>query len=159
MKVRVSLIALVTVLSLGTAGFGKSTDSAAVADVVNGFATAWNHHDAKALANLYTPDADFVNVIGLWWHGRDEIRTEHQRMHEGRMKNTTLTSEVPVVRMVSPTVAIAHAKWELRGDTGAPGWKPSDVRRGILVHVLVKRDGVWRITTTQNTDIVDIPNN
>jgi uncharacterized protein (TIGR02246 family) len=159
MKVRVSLIALVTLLALGATGYGKSTDSAAVADVVNGFVTAWNHHDATALANLYTSDADFVNVIGLWWHGRDEIRAQHQRLHEGRMKNTTLTSEAPVVRMVSPTVAIAHAKWELRGDVGAPGWKPSDVRRGIIVDVLVKHDGVWQIATTQNTDIVEIPNN
>ena len=60
--------------------------------------------------------------------------------------------------MLSPTVAIAHAKWEIRGDTGAPG-EVGDVRRGILMHVLVKRDGVWRIAATQNTDIIDIPNN
>jgi uncharacterized protein (TIGR02246 family) len=159
MKIRVSWIALLTVLTLSAAGFGKSTDSAAVTEVVNGFATAWNHHDANALANLYMTDADFVNVIGLWWHGREEIRTQHQRLHEGRMKNTTLTSETPVVRMLSPTVAIAHVKWELHGDTGAPGSKPSDVRRGIIVDVLVKHAGVWRIATTQNTDIVNIPNN
>lgn len=127
--------------------------------VVQGFTDAWNRHDMNALASLYADDADFVNVIGLWWHGRDQIRAEHVTLHEGRMKQTTLRAEAPVIRRVSPDVAIAHVKWELRGDEGAEGWKIGEVRKGILTHVLVRSGGAWRIVSTQNTDVLDLPNN
>ncbi len=159
MKSPLTVSALMMLLLISSAGFGEEPGAVVVGEVVNQFSDAWNRHDAKALANLYTDDADFVNVIGLWWRGRNEIQNEHAKLHEGRMKTTTVTTASPVIRMLSPKVAIAHARWELRGDAGAPGWKVGEVRRGILTHVLVKRDGVWRITATQNTDIVDLPNN
>jgi hypothetical protein len=38
------------------------------------FVDAWNHRDPDALAALFDTDAEFVNVTGLWWHTRDEIR-------------------------------------------------------------------------------------
>lgn len=142
---------------LATGAVARDADTAAAAAPVKGFVSAWNQHDMRALADLYTADADFVNVIGLWWRGRDEIRSEHVKLHEGRMKQTTLTADEPVVRRLAPTVAVAHAKWELRGDAGAPGWKVGEVRRGILMHVLVKENGRWRIRATQNTDILDLP--
>lgn len=154
-----ALIFAVILFALATPALPRVDERAAAAAPANAFVNAWNHHDMNALADLYTSDADFVNVIGLWWHGRDEIRAEHVKLHEGRMKQTTVTSEPPVVRFLSPDVALVHAKWELRGDAGAPGWKIGDVRRGILTHVMVRRNGKWRIASTQNTDIVDIPNN
>lgn len=30
-----------------------------------------------ALAALFTEDADFVNVVGLWWTTREQIRDNH----------------------------------------------------------------------------------
>jgi uncharacterized protein (TIGR02246 family) len=47
------------------------------ADVVLAFVDAWNHRDPDALAALFDDDAEFVNVTGLWWHTRDEIRSAH----------------------------------------------------------------------------------
>lgn len=41
------------------------------------FVDAWNHRDPDALAALFDQDAEFVNVTGLWWHTRDEIRSAH----------------------------------------------------------------------------------
>ena len=34
---------------------------------------AWNRHDAKAYASLFSDDGDCVNVVGWWWKGRAEI--------------------------------------------------------------------------------------
>ena len=31
---------------------------------------AWNRHDAKAYASLFSDDGDCVNVVGWWWKGR-----------------------------------------------------------------------------------------
>jgi uncharacterized protein (TIGR02246 family) len=160
MKAHRSLwIALLLATAIHLPAVAKTNATVDVARVVNGFTESWNHHDMNALANLYAKDADFVNVIGMWWRGRDEILREHVTLHNGRMKQTTLATETPVIRLLAPNVAVAHAKWELRGDAGAPGWKVGEVRRGILSHVLVKQADGWKIVSTQNTDIVDLPNN
>ncbi|MGA7617460.1 MAG: SgcJ/EcaC family oxidoreductase [Thermoanaerobaculia bacterium] len=141
------------------AGFTEKDEALSALAPVAGFVDAWNRHDMNALAELYTADAEFVNVIGMWWHGRDEIRAQHALLHQGRMKQTTLSQEAPMVKLLSQSVAMAHARWELRGDAGAPGWEIGEVRRGMLIHVLIREAGVWKITATQNTDIVEIPNN
>jgi uncharacterized protein (TIGR02246 family) len=146
-------------LAAAPAAAAPADEIAAVSAAVRQFAEAWNRHDADGLAALYLDDADFVNVIGLWWRGRDEIRREHTMLHEGRMRHTTLAFAEPVVRLLAPGVAVAHVRWELRGDAGAPGWKLGEVRRGILTSVLVGREGGWKIASTQNTDVVDVPNN
>lgn len=31
------------------------------------FEQYWNQRDAGSLANLFAEDADFVNVVGIWW--------------------------------------------------------------------------------------------
>jgi uncharacterized protein (TIGR02246 family) len=46
-------------------------------DVVVRFVDAWNHRDPDALAALFDDDAEFVNVTGLWWPTRDQIRSAH----------------------------------------------------------------------------------
>lgn len=152
----VVLFSLALTLSAARADAPTPADPARVAAA---FVDAWNAHDIERLAALYADDAEFVNVIGLWWRGRDQIRAEHVTLHEGRMKQTTLRGEAPVVRMLSPDVALVHLRWDLRGDEGAPGWNVGEVRRGILSHVMVRRNGTWTIVSTQNTDVVDIPNN
>ncbi|GAA2538587.1 hypothetical protein GCM10009860_19140 [Microbacterium mitrae] len=43
-------------------------------DVVAAWERAWNAGDADALAALFADDAEFVNVVGLWWHDRASIR-------------------------------------------------------------------------------------
>jgi len=61
-----------------------STDTSKVTRVVNAFADAWNQHDMEAFAQLFAADAEFVNVVGLWWKGRggdQAITRGHSREH------------------------------------------------------------------------------
>ena len=51
----------------------QSTDEAAIRALEARQPEAWNHHDAKAYANLFTEDGDCVNIVGWWWKGRAEI--------------------------------------------------------------------------------------
>lgn len=41
------------------------------------FAAARNERNAAELAALFADDADFVNVVGLWWGNREDIRRAH----------------------------------------------------------------------------------
>jgi hypothetical protein len=52
-----------------------------VRNLVAGFATSWNHHDLDAFGKLFAPDADFVNVAGDLWTGRQSIQAQHAYSH------------------------------------------------------------------------------
>lgn len=52
-----------------------------VTQVVRAFADCWNRHDMHAFGELFDPNAEFVNVVGLWWKGRDEITKAHALTH------------------------------------------------------------------------------
>jgi len=63
---RCAVILLTTVLSGTALRAGQSPDETEIRRVELGLQEAWNHHDMKAWADLFTEDADFVNVAG-WW--------------------------------------------------------------------------------------------
>jgi uncharacterized protein (TIGR02246 family) len=48
-----------------------------VRKVVGGFATTWNGHDLDAFGKLFASDAEFVNVAGVLWTGRQSIQAQH----------------------------------------------------------------------------------
>lgn len=50
-----------------------SEEEEAINAVIQAMTDAFNKHDAKACALLFTSDADFVNVLGMWRKGRDSI--------------------------------------------------------------------------------------
>jgi len=145
-------------LAFATTTSPASPQEKAVRAVVARLYETWNAHDMAAFASLFAEDADFVNVIGLRWHGRPEIEAQHAALHAGRMRGTRLSEVDTRIRLLTPEVALAQSAWELRGDAGAPGWKVGDVRRGVFTHVLVRRSDGWQIVSSQNTDIVDVPN-
>jgi uncharacterized protein (TIGR02246 family) len=106
---------------------------------------------------LFTDDAQFVNVIGLWWHGRAEIQKEHEALHATRMRMSHLLATDSVVQVLGPDVAVLLQRWQLTGDTGIDG-VTLPMRRGVMTLVIVKRGGIWQIAAAQNTDIVPLPN-
>ena len=115
------------------------------------FVRAWNAHDMKALAELFTEDADFVNVAGMWWKGRAHIQTMHERSHAAKFKDTMLVETNTTVRMLRPDVAVLHFKWELSGELNPDG-KPAITRHGVMHIVAVKQANGWRIVSAQNTN-------
>src|ERR1043165_8952874 len=51
----------------------QSADEAAIRALEARQPEAWNKHDAKAYASLFTENGDCVNIVGWWWKGRAEI--------------------------------------------------------------------------------------
>jgi uncharacterized protein (TIGR02246 family) len=100
---------------------GHVTAVAAAKAVAVGLVVDWNNHDMKSFAGLFAEDADFVNVIGLWWRGRPEIQKEHEALHATRMRNSNLIAAETAVRLLRPDVAVIHVRWQLSGDTGIDG--------------------------------------
>jgi uncharacterized protein (TIGR02246 family) len=135
----------------------RGAEAAAAEAVGTAFVDDWNRHDMKSFGSLFVDDAQFVNVIGLWWHGRAEIQKEHEALHATRMRTSHLVARDTLVHLLGPDVAVVLMRWQLTGDTGIDG-VTLPMRRGVMSLVTLRVGGSWRIASAQNTDIVPLPN-
>jgi len=138
--------------------FAKDTVSAAadrrqIEQLAAGFTDSWNKHDMAQFARLFTQDADFVNVVGMWWKNREEIQKAHAYSHSSFFKNSRLSGEIAALKFLRPDTATVHILWELVGQV-EPDGSVGQPRKGILLLVCGKSDGAWLIQAAQNTDIV-----
>ncbi len=122
-------------------------------DIPHLFAKFWNEKDAHALASLFVEDADFVNVVGLWWHNRQDIKKAHHYGLTTFFRASTLVVRRTKLRRVSDDVAVVHARCRL-SDQLDPDGQTLEPRFAILVFVVQRFDAGWQVITAQNTDIV-----
>lgn len=127
---------------------------AEVTQIVQAFAECWNRHDMRAFAELFASDAEFVNVVGLWWKGRDEFKKAHEFTHATMFKNSRLIIAEVSVRFSLENIAIARARWMLEGHVSPEG-APLSAPKGILLNVLRRTPAGWSIINSQNTDIIE----
>jgi uncharacterized protein (TIGR02246 family) len=130
---------------------GQNPDETEIRKVELGLQEAWNHHDMKAWASLFTEDADFVNVAGWWWKGRAEIEKKHTEIHAYIFRDSTLTIYEVDTRFLAPEIAVVHISWSLTGNRNPDG-SDGQPRKGIFTQVLQKQNGRWLIAAAQNTD-------
>lgn len=116
--------------------------------VLAAYVAAWNAHDMKAFANLFSEDADFVNAYGEWWRGREALQAKNTEAHDSYYARTRLRMENPAVRSLDNDLALVQARWVLHGDTRAR----RDERLGFVTLVLTKEESRWRIRLAQNTE-------
>ena len=118
------------------------------------FAEAWNRHDMESFAALFARDAQFVNVVGLWWKGAAAIKAAHEVTHKTMFKDSRLEILEVETRKADHNVALTRARWQLSGHIG-PAGQTLPPRTGLLLAVLHRHDGKWLIIDAQNTDIVE----
>lgn len=122
-------------------------------DIPRLFAEAWNAKDAHALARLFADDADFVNVVGLWWHNREDIEKAHHYGLTRFFKHTKVTARRIKIRKLGDDVAIVHTRWKLVGQIGKDGETLND-RTAIMVFVAQRLAESWIVEAAHNTDVV-----
>lgn len=124
--------------------------------IAEAFAGAWNATDANRLAALFTDDADFVNVVGLWWNDRASIRTAHDYGFRRIFADSHMQVENTRLRMLTATAAVVHTRWMLTGQS-APQSRDrhaaTGTRRGVISFVMqAQADGGWLAVAAHNTD-------
>lgn len=122
--------------------------------VLDAYVETWNRHDMDASGNLFAEEADFVNVLGMRLKGRTEIVAAHKDLHKERFARTQIRRLHYDFAYLTREIALVHLRWEMTGDPQAPA---GGIRRGLMTHVLVRKDGRWYFRATQNTDIVHVP--
>jgi ketosteroid isomerase-like protein len=162
-----TLLAPLAVLNclLATCVLAAANDAEQVRQTLTAVATAWNRHDMEAFGKLFAPDADFVNVAGLKWTGRQSIQAQHAYIHGaipadspgfgaedrryyGIFKSSTLKFDEIEIRFLRNDVAVSHVHWELDGDA-----RTQNPRRGVFLFVLTRHNAQWLIAAAQNTEI------
>jgi uncharacterized protein (TIGR02246 family) len=142
-----SVLAVLT----GTAfGADQSDDEAGIRSIETRQQEAWNRHDPKAYASLFTENGDCVNVVGWWWKGRAEIERKLTEAHAFVFRDSVLTINEVDVRFVSPEFAVVHVRWTMVGartPTGIPV-----PQQGIQTQLVQKQSGRWLIASFQNTN-------
>lgn len=116
------------------------------------FAAAWNARDPDALAALFEADAEFVNVVGLWWHDRAAIRRAHAYGLEVIFPESTLRVVRSREKPLAEAVAVVVAMFALTGQSRL-GVAEAGERRTVMTFVMRRGAGGWRCASAHNTDV------
>ena len=131
----------------------QSIDEEKIKKTLTDFIDAWNKHDAKAFSNVFTEDADFVNVAGKGASGRDAIEKHHEPGFKTKWKDSHQEITQSKIRFIKPDVAAVDAWWILTGIKGPEG-QDMPTRKGLLNFIMTKNNDIWAIAVMHNTEIV-----
>lgn len=118
------------------------TDDAAVRELVRLYNNAREANDPRAIEALFVADADQLVSSGEWRRGRDVL--VKGAMASSARTGGTRTLTVEAIRMVTPDVAVADARYEISG------LADGSTRRMWSTFVVVRRDGAWKISAIRN---------
>jgi len=140
------LIATVSVVAQQPSN--QSTSEAAIREAAASYVEAFNKHDAKALADQWSPDAVYQNrTTGEEAIGRAAIAEQFTTLFK-EQPELKLEVTVASVQFVSPNVAIEQGTARML----APNAEPEEIEYSA---VNVKRDGKWlldRVTDKSKED-------
>ena len=125
---------------------GQNTNEMkSIKDFAKDFSTAWNQHNSKAVADLWTIDGDFLSP---WTHanlikGREAIEKYLSNEYQDTMKNSTLKMTIDNIRLIDPETAFADVDFTITGMTMSG--IPAEPFNDHAIFILVQRDGKWKI--------------
>ncbi len=110
------------------------------------YLTAFNAGDAKAIAQLFAIDAEFIDTSETVFQGRENIREEFEAFFNAHPQ-ATLTIHVDGVRFVGPSLAIEEGRTvsDLNDD------EPSSFSRYIAIHT--KINDAWLLARVRDEKI------
>jgi uncharacterized protein (TIGR02246 family) len=118
------------------------------------FAEAWNARDADGIAALFDEDAEFVNVVGLWWHDREAIRRAHAYGLARIFGRSSLRIGAVRVKRLTDDVAVVLARMHLDGQTAIEGASRPGARTTVFTFVARRAAEAWHCAAAHNTDVV-----
>lgn len=120
------------------------------------FADAFNSKDAKALADLFTEKAEFVNIFGMRSRGRAAIESWHANLFAHSLSGNRMVGKSADVMELPGGSLLSHVGWirELLEDQG-PGLPPGS---GLCTFVHVEENGIWKLAACTNVQDAAPPN-
>jgi uncharacterized protein (TIGR02246 family) len=132
---------ILLLIALVPAG-AQNSDEATVRAVVAKYVDAREHSDDRAIAALFTADADQLVSSGEWRKGREQVVRGTMASSQATVGTRTITVES--VRFVTRDVAIADGRYEIAGMSGG------QTRRMWTSIVVARTSEGWRIAAIRN---------
>jgi len=125
-------------------------EQGALVEIVNKLEQAWNSGDSVAWTAQFASDADFIHVLGGFFHGSQDIEPGHRTIFDTIYKGSHNRYQVEKVRFVRPDVSVvfilANLTWYLNGEEQHIQARPTLVAEKTPA-------GEWKIVVFQNTMI------
>jgi len=126
----------------------KQTVDAATQELFESFTAAWDKHDARVPASLFTEDSDLINPEGREANGKHEIERLMQSEQSSRFKTSRINMTISSVRTLTPDLAIVTANCDVFGVQDPSTNAPRTVK-AIATFVLQKERGMWKIVSAR----------
>ncbi len=131
--------------------------NAPVQHILDEQAAAWNRGDAAAWSSAFSEDADFINIRGDVFHGREAIVQQHARILGGPFKGSHIVITLRQLSAPAPGVALIESDHEVTGFASLPPGivaTADGVLRTHMKYVAAERDGRWVLVAGQNTAVL-----
>ena len=135
------LLASLALLSLFTTAV-LAADDQGIKDRIDEFQNAWNKHDAKAMAAVFTDDGSLVNPFGVTANGREEVQKVFTEEQAHPFKESTYATSDVKVQMITADVATVDSTGNISGIKGRDGATLPDFPHHVT-YTFVKKDGQW----------------
>lgn len=135
----------------------RRSDEKIIDSQVNRMVSDWNTHEFNNMDNYATADVDWVNIVGMWWKGRTEVKNSHQTGFDYFFKGVPFTRKSLNIRFITSDVALTHLVCHV-GSLFPPDGIDRVTNRtpetdNLLTLVYVKMNGTWLLSAGQNTYI------
>ncbi len=115
-----------------------------IGKVSRAFEDAFDAADALAIAELFTPDGEFIDVERLVYQGRDAVKAEFAATFEA-VPGSAISANIDSIRLVAPNIAIEDGMVTMSTEAG-----PVSVSRYCAVYTKV--DGAWKIASLRDLE-------
>jgi uncharacterized protein (TIGR02246 family) len=123
-------------------------ESAGTDTFLNDFNGAWNTHNAKAMASLWTDDGDLMTPWGQWIMSRSQIEKYFDKEQKGPFGKSTIIQTIDGTRFLTPQHILLDTTIKLDGILDRKGGLPTSLlQHG--VYVLIKKDNKWQIVSAR----------
>jgi len=119
-----------------------SQDEAAILELFDRQAIAWERADAGLFASAFAEDADFINITATPLRDRQEIAQHHEKLWATIYKGSKGTRTSFRVRFIHPDVAAVETEVTLKFG--------EEERHAHALAVAVRNDGRWEIAALHN---------
>jgi uncharacterized protein (TIGR02246 family) len=118
---------------------------------------AWNAGDGIAWAAAFTDKADFINIRGDVFHGREAIADRHVVIFTSFFKGSHVATTIRSITQPVPTVAIIETDNEITQFKALPpgiAATSPGVLKTRMKFIAVKHGDQWRLIAAQNTAVL-----
>jgi uncharacterized protein (TIGR02246 family) len=126
----------------------KNADEGAIRTAVASYVAAYNRGDAKAVAEHWAENAEWVSPGGKRFQGRQAIQQELESLF-AESKGPKIEVKGSTVRMMSPDAALEEGTVRVAN----PGEASSD---STYIAVYVKKNGQWKLESVRETSLPEL---